>query len=764
MRKGQLHGIAAKLAAAVVAAAIVALGMTTAPTALQAQPRAASVGKPAAKPAAKRPAKKNTPAKKASSRKRPAAQGRNAAATAKNRSKPAAAPRVAAVPRPRPVLAAAAASVPPLPQPAAAAAPAAGPPHFGFRRDDDLKAALDAVAADRYGEAIRRAERLPQPIDRRLVAWLVARAPNSGLSAEEIRAVAESHAGWPQADQLRQRAEEAFFRSGPSSQAVLDFFAREQPATIGGRVALAGALRAGGREAEARRLVRDLWRGKGLSRTLAAQLAGKFPDYLDRGDHLYRFRRLVLAGREREALDQAAQLGPGYDKLARAIFAVLDRSDDAPKLLREVAGRFSDDPLYNFGRVRTLRRAGEPVDAARILLHTTRDPEALGDGDKWWDERRDLSRTLLDRGHAELAYRVAAEHSAESPAEFAEAEFHAGWYALRFVGDAPAAKRHFTTLARQAAMPRTSARAYYWLARAFEAEKRPLSARLAYTAAADHGATFYGQLAREKVGLRTTGLERTQRPTALDRKRFAANELAQAARRLAAGGHSERAELFIRALGETLDSPGELTLTATLARRLDQPLTAMAASALADKRGVPVAALPTPFIGVPARVSVPTSVGRALVYAIARQESAFNPAATSHVGARGLMQLMPATAAATARAANLPFSLQRLTSDPHYNATLGAEHLGELLDRLDHSYILTFVGYNAGPGRARSWVKAYGDPRGGAVDPVDWIERIPFDETRDYVQKVMENLQVYRSRLGRPLSLSADLVRNAPRS
>jgi soluble lytic murein transglycosylase len=126
------------------------------------------------------------------------------------------------------------------------------------------------------------------------------------------------------------------------------------------------------------------------------------------------------------------------------------------------------------------------------------------------------------------------------------------------------------------------------------------------------------------------------------------------------------------------------------------------------------------------------------------------------------MQLMPATAKATARNAGLPFSVQRLTTDPHYNATLGAFHLGELLDRLNRSYILTFVAYNAGPGRARDWVKAYGDPRGGAVDPIDWIERIPFDETRDYVQKVMENLQVYRSRIGHPLSLTEDLVRGGP--
>jgi soluble lytic murein transglycosylase len=236
----------------------------------------------------------------------------------------------------------------------------------------------------------------------------------------------------------------------------------------------------------------------------------------------------------------------------------------------------------------------------------------------------------------------------------------------------------------------------------------------------------------------------------------------RAIRLLAAAGHGELAFPFFRGLAESAEAPGEIALLTALARRIGQPRAGMNAAAVAQQRELPVASLQAPFIGVPHGIRLPETVDRALVYAVVRQESAFNHKAMSHAGARGLMQLMPGTAKATARAAGLPFSLQRLTSDPHYNATLGAQHLGELLDRLDSSYILTFVGYKAGPGRARDWVKAYGDPRGGAVDPIDWIERIPFDETRNYVQKVLENLQVYRSRIGYPLSLSKDLIRGGP--
>jgi soluble lytic murein transglycosylase len=277
--------------------------------------------------------------------------------------------------------------------------------------------------------------------------------------------------------------------------------------------------------------------------------------------------------------------------------------------------------------------------------------------------------------------------------------------------------------------------------------------------AARFGGTFYGQLAREKLGLVTTGLERTPHPSALDRIRFAERELVQVTRLLAASDHADLADPFLVMLGETVDTPGEVALAMSLARRVNRTHAGIRAAAIAEERGVKVAGLPAPFVGVPPELRTPQEVDRALVYAVVRQESAFNYAAVSHAGARGLMQLMPATARATARNARIPFSEQRLTTDPLYNATLGAHHLGELLNGLKMSYILTFVGYNAGPGRALNWVRDYGDPRDGSADPVDWIERIPFDETRDYVQKVMENLQLYRSRTGHPLMLKEDLIR-----
>ena len=582
------------------------------------------------------------------------------------------------------------------------------------------------------------------------------------MSAPEIIHVLETHPGWPEPERLQLRAEQAFHALGPSGDPVLAFYNQVEPVTVGGRLAFAGALRDAGRMQEAEPIVRDLWRNWSLAPGQSAAMLARFGSTLTEDDHLFRFRRLVLRERTRDAAAQAELLGSGYAGFAQAIVAVLDRKKDAAQQLRDVAPSFFADPLYIFARAHLLLRSGQPIEAARFLLEARPNLELSGDGDIWWEERRDLSRALLDSGAPELAYRVVADARPEGEGERVEQTFHAGWIALRFLHDPNRAEPHFRELHTLATLPRTQSRASYWLGRTHEAQHRDAAARLDYVEAARFGGTFYGQLAREKLGIVTTGLERMPRPSALDRIRFADRDMVKVVRLLAAGGHSDMAGPFLAGLGENVDTPGEVALLTTLARRIGRPDAGSGAAAEAEERGLKVACLPALFFGVPVNLRTPDAVDRALVYAVVRQESAFNHTAVSHAGARGLMQLMPATARATARNASIPFSEQRLTTDALYNATLGAHHLGELLGGLRRSYVLTFVGYNAGPGRALQWVRDYGDPRGGAVDPVDWIERIPFDETRDYVQKVMENLQLYRSRIGHPLSLTQDLVRGGP--
>ena len=292
----------------------------------------------------------------------------------------------------------------------------------------------------------------------------------------------------------------------------------------------------------------------------------------------------------------------------------------------------------------------------------------------------------------------------------------------------------------------TRARAYYWLGRAAEAGG-PGTARDFYEKAADYGTTFYGQLAAQKIKRGFINVA-TPTPSPEDRASFARREAVNAIVRLEGAGYPALADRLYLDLAAELSSPGELALLAELAEKRGSHFLALKIGKIARWRAASTSApCRIPMGAIPDSADISGS-GKALAYAIARQESEFNVGAVSSAGARGLLQLLPTTAKEVARRAGLDYSATRLVTDAGYNATLGAAFLGEQLARFKGSYVLTFAGYNAGPRRAQQWIARYGDPRGKDVDTVvDWIERIPYTETRSYVQRVMENYQVYKMRL-----------------
>lgn len=309
--------------------------------------------------------------------------------------------------------------------------------------------------------------------------------------------------------------------------------------------------------------------------------------------------------------------------------------------------------------------------------------------------------------------------------------------------------------------PRPSAwrAAPYWAGRAEEALGRTEAAHDWYRKAAEHATTYYGQLAGLKLGEDAPGLPDEPEPTAEDIAFVAESDLATAARALAEIGRYDDISPFIHQLQREGRTPGQKRLAVELAATLEQPHIGVAAARRAAMNGATLVEAGYPVH----RFDTAEGVEEALVLAIIRQESNFNPKAISRVGARGLMQLMPRTAQGTAARLALDFDKDRLTGDPAYNVTLGSAYLRELIDSFDGSYIMAIAGYNAGPARSLQWAERFGDPRSGVVDPVDWVEMIPFSETRNYVQRVLEGLQVYRARLGKSerlaLRLNSDLVR-----
>lgn len=619
---------------------------------------------------------------------------------------------------------------------------------------DRLKSGLDALSAgDVDGARGVRDSLADASLDRHVLTWAIALYGGNAVPSGEIAAAAGMLAGWPGMTTLRRNSERALSRENPAPRLVLQAFGGSQPQTAEGVILLTRAYVATGNLKAARSVLSPFWRTEKLEAADEAAILNEFGAILSDADQRARMERMFYADRVTSAL-RIADLTDAKE-LATAWAAVIRGSNDAEALLATVPAT-QRAAGYAFAQAEFLRKQKKYAEAAAIVLKAPTDKSALVDPDAWWVERRVLSRELVDEGDVKSAYRIVAAHAAESTANAADAEFHAGWYALRGLNDPTLAAKHFGRIANLGQGPITLSRAYYWLGRAAEAGG-PGNAQDYFGNAAAFGTTFYGQLAGERIGRQTLSVAYPA-ASAADRKNFEGREAVSAIQRLETAGYERYADALYLDLAGQLTSPGELALLSAMAEKRGNHFLALKVGKIATANGIDVGALSHPVGVIPASADISGS-GKALAYAIARQESEFNIGAVSKAGARGLLQLMPGTAQQLARKAGMTFSQAKLTTDAGYNATLGAAFLGEQLDRFNGSYVLTFAGYNAGPRRAAEWVEKYGDPRGKDLDAVvDWIERIPYTETRSYVQRVMENYEVYKMRLSGKFDIAGDLV------
>ncbi|MCH4539669.1 lytic transglycosylase domain-containing protein [Ochrobactrum sp. A-1] len=618
-----------------------------------------------------------------------------------------------------------------------------------------LKSGLDALSSRDVASAIAFRNGMPRDsLDRQILTWAIATSGLDGVPSTEIAAAATDLRGWPGTSVLRRNSERALFKENPTPAAVIATFGNTRPQTTEGMILLARAYVSTGNTGKAHGLLSPWWATQRLSADDEQKILKEFSGVLTGEDH----QRRILSSLYNDRMQSAKLLaGPAQaQSLYNAFAAVSQKSPNAAKAIADVDRTWQGNAAYQFLKIRYLRRAERYNEATDLMLKAPRQASALVDPDAWWVERRILSRELLDLGKPQLAYKLVSAHAAESPTMAAEAEFHAGWYALRALNQPKTAAPHFAKIAEISSRPISASRAFYWLGRSAEAGAGG-DARDYYRRSAHFGTTFYGQLSAAKLSEKAPELI-YPRPTEADRTRFAGRPAVQAIKRLEQVGYSSRATTLYNQLSQELDSVGELALLAVMAERNENHYLALRVGKNAALRGLDVGALSHPLGAIPANANISGS-GKALAYAIARQESEFNVGAVSKAGARGLLQLMPATAKSVATRNGMSFSAPRLTSDAGYNATLGAHFLGEQLDRFNGSYVLTFAGYNAGPRRASEWVEKYGDPRGKSIDQVvDWIERIPYSETRNYVQRVMENYEVYKARLTGSADIQTDLI------
>jgi len=622
-----------------------------------------------------------------------------------------------------------------------------------------LENVIELLRKRRPDDASQTLATISDPVARKLGEWLVLRSDNNNVTVERYRAFIAANPSWPSQTFLRRRLEAALWDDRREDAAVWSWFENQSPVSAKGRLALAKAMIARGDRANAERLVRQAWRNDAMSEDTEGNVLEMFGPFLNGGDHRARMDTL-LYGTENEAagMRAAKRLGSGHVALAKARIAANRKGGNLKALLDAVPRELHSDPGFVFAKIQMLRRDERFAEAAQLMMSAPKDPGRLHNLDEWWIERRLLARKMIDTNEFRTAYLIARDAALPSRDIYkTEQEFTAGWIALRFLKDPAVAAQHFARIGVGSVNPTALARAGYWQGRAAEAAGKAQEARAAYARAAEQSTSYYGQLARAKLGL--PQIELNGAPSARGRSPERL-EIVRAAQLLYELDESEIAVPLLADMGENGDPEALVGLGEITARYADaRGMLLMGKAAL--NRGLPFDHYAYPVNGIPAFKAIGPEVEKSIVYAIARQESAFNPSVVSPAQAYGLMQVTPDAARYVCKRHGATYDLARLKNDPVYNAMLGAAELGGLLEDYRGSYIMTFAAYNAGRGSVKKWIERYGDPRDPKVDAVDWVELIPFSETRNYVQRIMENLQVYRARFGggTRLQIEADLRR-----
>jgi soluble lytic murein transglycosylase len=623
-----------------------------------------------------------------------------------------------------------------------------------------LENVIDLIRKHKPADATQAEAAISDPVAKKLAEWIILRSDDNGASVERYRTFIAANPSWPSQSFLRRRLEAALWDDHRDDATVWAWFENESPLSAKGRFSLARVMIARGDRANAERLVREAWRNDTMSEDTESTALDLFGALLTPGDHKARMDTMLYGSEQEAGLRAAKRLGAAHVALAKARNAAYRKAPNTKVLLDAVPHELHGDPGYVFSRIQLLRRDEKFAEAAQLMLSAPKDPGRLYNLDEWWIERRLLSRKMLDIGEHRTAYLIARDAALPARDIYkTEQEFTAGWIALRFLKDPATAAQHFARIGVGSLNPTALARGGYWQGRAAEAAGRSQDARAAYTAAAEQSTSYYGQLARAKLGL--PQIELNGAPAARGRA-IERLEIVRAVQLLYGLDEREIAIPIFADMGENGD-PDALAGLGELASRNGDARSMLLLGKAALNRGLPFDFYAYPVTGIPPFKSIGPDVEQSIVFAIARQESAFNPAVVSPAQAYGLMQVTPDAGKYVCKKYGASFDLGRLKTDPVYNAALGAAELGGLIEDYRGSYIMTFAAYNAGRGSVKKWIERYGDPRDPKVDAVDWVELIPFSETRNYVQRIMENLQVYRARFGggTRLQIEADLHRGA---
>jgi len=617
------------------------------------------------------------------------------------------------------------------------------------------KKAFEHIDKKKWQTALKISKKARDKSVYNLINYLYLIKPINAASFYDYVSFINQNPNFPRISRLKYLAEHKINLKVNSPISIKKWFAGTMPLSEFGKIKLGEIYLSEGNIEEGSKLIKEGWVKAKLSKSQLRYLRKKYKKIIKIEDNIRRADWHAWEGKHWDVQRMLRYLPKDYTALYRARQLLMSRSYGVDNAIAKVPDKFKNDIGLKYDRLKWRRRRGRLDPSLEILFKTPKDPIKLVRPDIWWKERAILSRSLIYKKKYALAYRVSSEHSLEEGPEYADAEWISGWISLTFLNDPNMALQHFKNFYDNVGYPISLSRGAYWLGRTYKKIKNDKKANEWYAEASKYLNTYYGQLAFLEIN-KGEAFSLIEQPTVSEKyeKEFKKNNIIGLIRLLKELDKDKYSKDFLKHLANLNIEKGSEILAGKLSVEIGRYDFAIqiAKQASYEKRFYNV--LNYPIIQTPKIVNNKQMPKAELVLAVIRQESEFDQKANSYAGARGMMQLMTYTAKLVAKQAKLPYSKSRLKSDPYYNIKLGSYYLAGLLEEYEGSYPFALAAYNAGPKRVKYWKKINKDPQKGKIDYIDWIELIKFKETRNYVQRVLENINVYRYMLsGKPVRI-----------
>ncbi len=614
------------------------------------------------------------------------------------------------------------------------------------KRDFGLaKKAISEMQKSKWLSALKIAKKAKDNSIYNFIQWRHLLTSGNQASFYEYQVFLNKNSDYPRIDRIRYLAEHKLSTESVSPKKIINWFEVKGPLSGYGKMILGESFILVGEKNKGRKLIKEGWITADLSKNELKYFRKKFKKYLNANDYIKRADYLAWNGDRWDLQRLIRYLPKDYELLYNARHLLMSKGYGVDQAIANVPQKFKNDAGLNYDRLKWRRKKGRVDSSTEILLKIRNDKEYLVRPDKWWKEREIISRALLYKKKYEISYKISSNHGMTEGAEYAAAEWMSGWIALSFLNDPMTAKDHFKNFYENVSYPISLSRGAYWLGRAYEKTREIEQSNNWYREATKYLTTYYGQLAFLK--LNPNGKFELEKDMEIDPKyriQFFNKELVKISYLLDELKKDKYTKHILRHLANDNIAKGSEVLAAELATSINRYDFAIQVSKIASYQKRFHNKYNYPIISTPKYINKRKIPESALILSIIRQESEFDLEANSHAGAKGLMQLMPYTAKLVSKQAKLPYSKSRLTTDPEYNINLGSHYIAGLILQYDGAYPFAVAAYNAGPNRVKYWKKINKNPQKKQVDYVDWVELIKFRETRNYVQRVMENYNVYR--------------------